>query len=98
MNRRKFLQGVAAIGAAAVLPKVDVPEPRSGFDNWIASYPPQRAMTAADLDKGVEMLRDGWPGHGYYTGVPPLDNFGISAEELSEAVKRAVIDALREST
>ena len=75
MNRRKFLQGVAAIGVAALLPKVDVPEPQSGFDNWIASYPPQRAMTAADLVKGVEMLRKGWPDPGPWWsagGVEPV--------------------------
>ena len=59
MNRRKFLQGVAAVAAAAVLPKVDMPEP-SGFDKLIAECP-TRPMTYADLEKGVEMLRKGWP-------------------------------------
>ena len=77
MNRREFLQGVAAIGAATVLPKVDVPEPPSGFDKLFASYP------------SLEI------GHG--SGAA-WDNFGISASEVRAAVKRAVIDALREST
>ena len=61
MNRREFLQGVAAIAAAAALPKGEIPEQPSGFDKLFASYPPQRAMTRSDLDKGVEMLRVGWP-------------------------------------
>ena len=61
MNRREFLQGVAAIAAAAALPKIEATAQPSGFDKLIASYPPQRAMTYADLDKGIEMLRKGWP-------------------------------------
>ena len=74
MNRRKFLQGVAAIGAAAVLPKVDVPESLSGFDELIAECP-TRPMTYADLEKGIEMLRKGWPDPGPWWsagGVEPV--------------------------
>ena len=102
MNRREFLQGVAAIGAAAALPKVDVPEPLSGFDKLFASYPPQRAMTYADLEKGIEMLRKGWPDpfemNKLYVFDPPLeightsyavrDNFGISASKIQAAIER----------
>ena len=73
MNRREFLQGVAAIGAAAALPKVDVPEPQwEASDAWTwSSAPPMspsgfdeliaecptRPMTYADLEKGIEIMR-----------------------------------------
>ena len=118
MNRREFLQGVAAIGAAALLPKVDVPEPQweasdawtwssappmspSGFDELIAECP-TRPMTYADLEKGIEMLRKGWPDpfemNKLYVFDPPLeightsyavrDNFGISASRIQAAIER----------
>ena len=102
MNRREFLQGVAAIAAAAALPKIEATAQPSGFDKFIASYPPQRAMTYADLEKGVEMLRKGWPDpfemNKLYVFDPPLeighrsyavrDNFGISASRIQAAIER----------
>jgi len=94
MKRREFLQGVAAIAAAAALPKIGATAQPSGFDKLFASYPPQRAMTYADLDKGIEIMRATPGAHVWrsasgvipawiYTFDPPLwtDSMGYLHDE-----------------
>ena len=104
MNRREFLQGVAAIAAAAVLPKVDAPEPQwEASDAWTWSNDPSMSpLTFDDIEKGIAALRKGWPDpfemNKLYVFDPPLeightsyavrDNFGISASRIQAAIER----------
>lgn len=59
MNRRAFLKNIGSLTVVILLPRTERGNSLSGFAR-LAAECPTRPMTLADLEKGVEMLRQGW--------------------------------------